>query len=161
MAGCSPRFAQERGARLKRRQRSFLQLGLPPGRCEIGGRIHKKLGRADHPISALLVWIGGSCTAAVAFIRRWRVAHPSGHLRQEEFLCQRGPILVGNLRGQVVHGHAAVLRECSERHRHAPLQAARGLLGPPAGQRASAPPNRLRKLVLASGDCTVTSQPSP
>ncbi len=47
-----------------------------------------------------------------------------GPLRQEELFRDGGPVLVGDLVGEVVDGDAAILRECSGRHRNQALQAA-------------------------------------
>src|SRR5580765_4732092 len=54
-------------------------------------------------------------------------------LRKEKLFRDGGPILVGDLVGEVVDGDAAVLRERSGRHRDQALQAARRFFRPPAG----------------------------
>jgi hypothetical protein len=74
--------------------------------------------------------------AAVSAVlaRLVRVAGRELDLGQEELFCQRQPLLVGDLGGEILEGGSTVLGQGAERHRrHAALQAGCGLLGPPAG----------------------------
>ena len=79
-------------------------------------------------------------------------------LRQEEFAGDLGPLFGGQLNGQVVHGHSAVLGYCAGQRRHAHLQAAGGFGHPLARQAAI---QQVAEAGRRSGDSTETNQPCP